>query len=81
MNQDLMVFFLQIICLKNKGWAYVINFDEYPDVGTYWIALFCEKTEIVCFDSFGADHINKEFVKNITVNIFRKQSNNSIMCG
>ena len=35
------------ICLKNKGGAYVINLDEYADVGTHWIALFCNKIEHV----------------------------------
>ena len=28
---------------KIKGWAYVINLDEYADSGTHWIALFCKK--------------------------------------
>ena len=55
MNQDLMEFFQEIICLKNiKDGAYVTNLDEYADVGTYWIALFCYRSEIVYFDSFGA---------------------------
>ena len=26
-----------------KNGTYVINFDEYADVGTHWIALFCKK--------------------------------------
>ena len=26
---------------KTKDGAYVINLDEYADVGTHWIALFC----------------------------------------
>ena len=43
MNQDLMVFFLEIIYLKKKDGAYIINLDEYVDVGTHWIALFCKK--------------------------------------
>ena len=82
MNQDLMVFFQEIICLKNKGWG----IDEYADVGTYWIALFCNRNEIVYFDSFGVEHVPekiKEFVgnKNIIVNIFRVHANNSVMCG
>ena len=82
MNQDLMVFFQEIICLKNKGWG----IDEYADVGTYWIALFCNRNEIVYFDSFGVEHIPKEikeFVANkkIKANIFRVQANNSVICG
>ena len=49
MNQDLMVFFLEIICLKKKikDGAYIINLDGYANVGTHWIALFCIKNEII----------------------------------
>ena len=36
-----------------KDGAYVINLDEHEDVGTHWIALFCNKNELVYFDSFG----------------------------
>ena len=62
------------------------NLDEYKDVGTHWIALFCKKNENVYFDSFGVEHIPKkikEFIenKNIKANIFWVQANNSIMCG
>ena len=49
MNQDLMVLFQEIIYLRNKGWAHVINLDEYADVGTHGIALFCNRNEIVYF--------------------------------
>ena len=28
---------------KIKGGAYIINLDEYGDVGKHWIALFCKK--------------------------------------
>ena len=28
---------------KKKGWTYIINLDEYANVGTDWIALFCKK--------------------------------------
>ena len=31
---------------KIKDGAYVINFDEYADVGTRWIALFCNKMKL-----------------------------------
>ena len=71
---------------KIKDGAYVINLDEYADVGTHWIALFCNKSEIVYFDSFGVEHVHeeiKEFFgnKNIKANILRIQANNSVMCG
>ena len=71
---------------KLKDGAYVINLDEHADVGTHWIALFCNRNEIAYFDSFGIEHIPeeiKEFVgnKNIKANIFRVQANDSVMCG
>ena len=59
MNQDLMEFFQEIIYLKNNR-AYVINLDEYANIGTHWIALFCNKSEIVYFNSFGVEHVPKE---------------------
>ena len=60
---------------KLKDVAYIINLDEYADVGTYWIALLCSKSEIIYFDSFGVEHIPeeiKEFIgdKSIKANIF-----------
>ena len=69
-----------------KDGAYVINLDEYVDVGTHWIALFCSRNEVAYFDSFGIEHIPKEiknFIenKNIKTNIFRVQANDSVMCG
>ena len=48
-----------------KDGAYIINFDEYLDVDRHWIALFCNKTEIVYFDSFGVEHILKK-LKNLS---------------
>ena len=66
--------------------VYVINLDECADVGTHWIALFCNRSEIVYFNSFGVEHVPEEieeFIrnKNIIANIFRVQANNSVMCG
>ena len=66
--------------------TYVINLDEYADVGKHWIALFCNRNEIVYFDSFGVEHIPEEIKKfignkNIKTNIFRVQEINSVMCG
>ena len=66
--------------------AYIINLDEYTDLGTHWIALFCNRSKIVYFDSFGVEHVHEEILKsirnkNIIANIFRVQANNSVMCG
>ena len=46
MNQDLMAFIPETICIKKiKDGAYVINLDEYADVGTHWISLFCNRSD------------------------------------
>ena len=83
MNQDLIVFFQEIIYLKKiMDRAYVINLNEYADVGTHWIALFCNRNTVNCFDSFGVEHVLKEIIfvgnKNIIANI---SVNNSVICG
>ena len=72
--------------LKIEDGAYIINLHEYTDVGTHWIALFCNKNEVVYFDSFGVEHVPKEIKKfinnkNIIAKIFRIQANDSVMCG
>ena len=66
--------------------SFVINLDEYADVGTRWIALYALNNDIIYFDSFGVEHIpteNKNLIgtKNIKTNIFRIQGNNSLKCG
>ena len=71
---------------KIKDGAYVINLDEYANVGTHWIALFFNRNEIVYFNSFGVEHVPegiKEFIrnKNIKANIFWLQANDSVLCG
>ena len=70
---------------KIKDGAYVINFDEYSDIRTHWIALYVLNNNVTYFDSFGVDHIPKDvkkFIgnKNIKTNIFRIQAYDSIMC-
>ena len=69
-----------------RNGAYVINLDEFADVSTHWIALYVKNSEVICFDSFGVEHIPieiKKFIehKNIKTNIFRIQANNLAMCG
>ena len=79
-----------------KKGAYVINLDEYENMGTHWVALFVKPKYTVYFDSFGIEHILKEIKhatgneqsssakarnKEIKANIFRIQGYDSIMCG
>ena len=42
-----------------KKGAYVINLDEYANIGTHWIALYVTN-KVIYFDSFGVEHIPKE---------------------
>ena len=79
-----------------KSSAYVINLDEYRDIGTHWVALYVNNNTIIYFDSFGVEHIPKEIMKfignkqsssakarnkNIITNMDRIQAYDSIMCG
>ena len=65
---------------------YVINLDEYSDIGTHWIALCVKNNDITYFDSFGVEHISKEIIKfigdkNVIANIFRIRAYDSTLCG
>ena len=74
------------LSVKIKNGAYVINLDEYSDIGIHWVALYVQNNNVTYFDSFGVEHITKEiktFIssKNIKTNIFRIEAYDSIMCG
>ena len=69
-----------------KSGAYVINLNEYTDVGPHWIALYVKNNEVIYFDSFGVEHVLieiKKFIrhKSPKTNIFRIQADNSKMRG
>ena len=69
-----------------KDGAYVINLDEYHDIGTHWVALYVNNKTVTYFDSFGVEHIPRETMKfiarrKIIANIYRMQAYDSIMCG
>ena len=69
-----------------KNGAYVINLDEYHDIGTHWVALYVNNKTITYFDSFGVEHVPREIIKfiarkTIITNIYRIQAHDSIMCG
>ena len=71
---------------KIKDGGYVINLDEYYDIGTHWITLYVNNETATYYDSFGIEHIPKEIKKfirnrNIKSNIYRIQNYDSIMCG
>ena len=56
-----------------KDGTYVVNLDNMWDVGTHWIVLYIKNIEIICFDSFGAEHVSKEIKKIIKGTIGHKK--------
>ena len=71
---------------KIKDGAYVLNLDEYYNIGIHWIALYVNNKTVTYLDSFGIEHIPKEVKKiignrNIISNIYRIQNYDSVMCG
>ena len=66
-----------------KNGAYVINLDEYHDIGTHWVALYVNNKIVIYFDYFGVEHIPKEIMKFIVRKkiIYRIQAYDTIMCG
>ena len=44
--------------------AYVINIDDYSDIGTHWIALYALNNNVTYFNSFGDEHIPKYLLIN-----------------
>ena len=96
MNLDLMEFFCRDNLPNNnniKNGAYVINLDEYHDIGTHWVAFYVNNKTVTYFDSFGVEPIPKEIMKfiartsfglgsrrkKIITNIYRIQPYDSIM--
>ena len=45
---------------KIKDGAYIINLDEYSDIGTNWVALYVQNNAAAYFDYFGVEHIPKK---------------------
>ena len=48
-----------------KNGAYVINLDEYHDIGTHWVALYVNNKIVTYFHSFGVENIPKKIMKFI----------------
>ena len=72
---------------KIKDGTYIINLDDYSDIGTHWVSLYVNNNDVTYLDSFGLEHIPKKikaFISpslSITANIFRVQAYDLIMCG
>ena len=56
--------------------VYIINLDEYSDIGTHWVALYVQNNNVTYFDSFGVEHIPKEIKAFINNNNNNNDYNN-----
>ena len=52
-----------------KNDAYVINLDEYHDIGTHWMALYVNNKAVTYFDSF-------ELIPKEIINFIDNKNNN-----
>ena len=44
---------------KIKDGTYIINLDEYSDIGTHWVASYVQNNGVTYFDSFRVEHTPK----------------------
>ena len=52
---------------KIKDGGYIINLDEYYDIGTHWVALYISNGDVTYFDSSGVEHTRKEIITIINL--------------
>ena len=68
------IFYRDNLPNKIKDGAYIINLDEYSDIGTHWVALYVKNNNITYFDSFAVEQIAKEIIKFIGNKNIKKQT-------
>ena len=76
---------------KIKDGAYVINRDEYFNIGTHSIAFYALNNNVTYFNNFDVEHIPKEIIEfignknikgsKITKNVFVMQTYDSLTYG
>ena len=52
---------------KIKDGVYLINLDEYSDIGTLWIALYASNNNVTCFASLELNTFQKK-LKHLSIN-------------
>ena len=55
-----------------KDGAYAVNLDEYPDIGTHWIALHALNNNFTYFEDFVVEHIPTEIINSLEIRTERK---------
>ena len=54
-----------------KDGAYIVNLDEYSDIGTHWVAMYVNNKSATYFDFFGVKNIPKEIKRIIKRTIYQ----------
>ena len=70
---------------KIKDGAYVINLDEYSDIGTHWVVLYLNNNNdnnnnnnnIIYFDSLCVEHIPKKLKHLLTMRTLKQYFQNT----
>ena len=57
---------------KIKDGAYIINLDEYSDIGTHWVAFYVQNHNIIYFDSLSVEHILKKLKHLLTIKTLKQ---------
>ena len=57
---------------KIKDGPYIINLDEYSDIGIHWVALHVNNNNVTYFDSFWVEHISKKFKHLLTIETLKQ---------
>ena len=58
---------------KIKDGAYIINLDQYSNIGTHWVALYVQNNNVTNFDIFGVEHIPKE-IETLVIKTLKQTS-------
>ena len=62
-----------------KDVVYIMNLNEYSDIGTHWIALYALNNNFTCLDSFGVQHIPNEIKKIVERSLINKSIKSSLI--
>ena len=73
-----MVFIQEIIYLKQRVGAYIINLEKNESIESHWVALYVNAENLLYFARFRVKHIGKKITilignKNVNANTYKMQ--------
>ena len=54
---------------KINNREYIINLDKSESIGTHWIALYMNASNVTYFDSFGVEYVSKILKNSLEIKI------------